>query len=72
MRPRAVATWPRVTKPGRAAPLGQNQDLLTGSLHHVVKLVLPGAGSSLLGSRAQTWSQNWGVLFSPSDRQERL
>lgn len=60
MRPRAAATWPRVTQPGRAALLGLNWGLLTVSLHDVVKLALLWSESLLLNKRAQTWSKNWG------------
>lgn len=51
--------------------MGENQGLLTVSLHEVAKLILLWAGSLLLGSRAKTRSQNQGVLFSPLDRHER-
>lgn len=51
--------------------MGENQGLPTVSLHEVVKLILLWTGSLLLSSRAETWSQNQGVLFSPLDGPER-
>lgn len=64
-RPRAAATWLRVTKPARAASLGRNQGCPSVSLCDVVKLGLLWFGSSVLSNRVQTWIQNWGVLSSP-------